>query len=191
MFITSPESGLLIWCLRFGLAILLFWVLFADTSRRKIPNLATVIILLAGLLFNSFGSLGAGLMSSSLPGALGFKQSFTSVVVVFVFVFFLFALKFWGAGDAKLVIALSSWLQLREVGLFILLLALSGGVLAIGRIIFFGNGAEVFSGIKHVALSWFSGLKPVAYRTADRMPFSWAIVSGFFILSSLSVFKFV
>jgi prepilin peptidase CpaA len=190
MLATSQGYDVLIWCLRFGLAMALLWILFADTKKRRIPNPACVIILLAGLLFNSFGSLGAGLMSSSSPGAIGFKQSFTSVFVVFVFVFFLFALKFWGAGDAKLVIALSSWLHLREAGLFILLLALSGGVLAIGRIIFFGNGAEVLSGIKHIALARFSGLNPVVFKTADRMPFSWAIVSGFVILSSLSVFKF-
>jgi Flp pilus assembly protein protease CpaA len=191
MLAASHDFDIFIWCLRFGLAMLLLWVLFADTNRRKIPNLACVIILSAGLLFNSFASSGAGLMGSPTPGAIGFKQSFTSVFVVFVFVFFLFALKLWGAGDAKLVIALSSWLHLREVGVFILLLALSGGVLAIGRIIFFGNGAEVLSGIKHLALARFSGVNPVAFKTADRMPFSWAIVSGFFILSSLSVFKVV
>jgi len=83
------------------IALVFLIAMYSDLRYQRIPNLLCVVTLTLGLLIQSYFAGLAGLLDALL-----------SVVVAFVVLFPLFALRFWGAGDVKLMVAIASFLSL-------------------------------------------------------------------------------
>ncbi len=181
----------LVWFGRLALLFALVWIVYVDTVRLKIPNKATVTIFFFGLIFALFAPSGAGLLHPVLPGSYGIKTALLSFAIVLVLGFAFFALKLWGAGDAKLLAALSIWLSWRDLPLLVFLVAICGGGLAISRMIAKRNAKEVFSSIQVITMSRLGGIPLHPLTTVDRMPFSWAIGAAWIVLMVLKLFEFV
>jgi prepilin peptidase CpaA len=91
-----------------------------DVRTRRIPNLLTGPLLLAGLIW-----------SGTQGGTSGLAEAFGSAVVMsFPFVI-LFIFAGGGAGDAKLAGSLGAWLNIREACIALACICIAGGILAI------------------------------------------------------------
>lgn len=93
----------------------------SDAKAFRIPNLASLALL---LLFPAF--------VLTAPEPVLWEKHLLVFAVVFTFGYALYAKKFAGAGDIKLIAALSLWAGPSFVGLLLLATAMAGGVLSIG-----------------------------------------------------------
>jgi prepilin peptidase CpaA len=129
----------------------------SDVSRRKVGNQLNLAILFGGLGWRAV----SGNPDTVLLGLAG-------VAVGFAMLFGMFAVRWIGAGDVKLLAALGAWLGPTGV-LYAGLLGLAGGgVLAVGLAIA-GGGAlrrQVAGNIKAAALTLTA---PVAPRREQRL----------------------
>jgi prepilin peptidase CpaA len=175
------------WLARFAIALILLWVALKDVKERRIPNFASVSLFFGALIYSWFAPSGGGVLDGALPGSPGIKQLALSIGVAFSFGFVLFALRLWGAGDAKLIIGLAAWMLWTDLVKFFFLICVAGGCLAMVRIFLKGNSYEVIGNIKLIVLSKMSGLASPKFESADRMPFSIAIGAGWGALMFLKV----
>lgn len=107
-----------------ALALLLVIACYCDVRWRLIPNWLTLSILL----------LGWGQCLLTAPSFLPINLLLT---LAFLLVGLgIFALAWLGAGDIKLIVALSSWIQWQQALSFIVIFTLLGGVLAFIVIIY-------------------------------------------------------
>jgi prepilin peptidase CpaA len=180
-------SDSVVWAMRVLILCLLAWVVYSDTLRRKIPNTAVFCLLLFGCFFNVLASSGGGILNPALPGGLGLKAISISVGVVFCVGFFLFALKLWGAGDAKLLMGLAAWLQWRDLPLLLFSIVVMGGLIAVVRMVANRNAREVFANLQSIAIAKMTGVPLMSFQSADRMPFSWAIGLGWITVMVLQL----
>jgi Flp pilus assembly protein protease CpaA len=185
--LSLDNSNALAWAFRLPLLVGLVWILYKDTTVRRIPNTAVLTVLLLGLGFQIVMPFGAGFLSLNQPGSVGLSTAGIAIAISFGITFFFYALRLWGAGDAKLVIALSASLSWRDLPLFVICVCVCGGVLSLLRMFQQRNARQVFTNLHHITLSAVSGMKSLPLETADRMPFSWAIVGGWLSLFVLKV----
>jgi len=101
-----------------GLSIL--FAAYTDARRYRIPNLISLALL---LLFP------AHVLLSPAPVAWG--QHLFVFAAVLAAGYFLYAKKYAGAGDIKLLAVISLWAGPDFVGLFLFITAIAGGLLAI------------------------------------------------------------
>ena len=103
------------------LLALLFGCAFSDFTSGRIPNFLTFLILIVAILravlFPSFG--------------VTVVQALTSAGLVLVLGYAVWRFRFIGAGDIKMLTAVSALANLTTLPIFILLLALIGGAQAI------------------------------------------------------------
>lgn len=97
-----------------------------DLYEYKIPNWVSVV------LFFSYFAAGVGLGASPTQLFEGFLFGCAALVVGFA----LFAGKFLGGGDAKLLAACAPWIGLSALGPFLVYTALAGGGFAVALMIF-------------------------------------------------------
>jgi prepilin peptidase CpaA len=93
----------------------------SDIHRREIPDSASGLVALSGL---TFAILGGSALTVSLV--------FAFLFVAGALLFFLGVL---GGGDVKLIAAMGFWLTPATIAPFLLVMALAGGVIAIGMIV--------------------------------------------------------
>ncbi|MCI5208700.1 MAG: prepilin peptidase [Candidatus Electrothrix sp. ATG2] len=166
-----------------GLLIILIICTVIDLSHHRIPNQLTCPTLLVALLMYSLNSGVDGLLFSLSGAAMGF--------VVFFLPYLMGAV---GAGDVKLMTAVGAVLGFHQTVAALLLIALAGGGLALGHMLYRGTAKETFS--RMVKMVWL-GLTLVVHRDPsllqvdkkklhqDGIPFAVAITAGvylFFIL---------
>lgn len=154
-----------------ALTSLLAVCVFTDLRERRIPNKATVLGLLAGLVIGAF--LQGGFPSSALAGAgLALAFSFPLVVVGAL-----------GAGDAKLLTAVGAFvgpLGLVSVALYT---ALAGGLLAVGNTVRRGAFLGVLVNMKNLLVHWITlgrHGERIALNSpgAQSVPYGLAIAAG-------------
>ena len=126
----------------FPLAIM---ITYMDVRYRRIPNKLVLAILLAGLTINTFFGGSRGLLTSL--GGLGLS---------FGIMFLLHVFGTMGAGDVKLFAAIGAVNGLSLVIPTLLLVALTGGVLAIFMMVYSGRVRTTMFGV----LQFFYGLLP-------------------------------
>ncbi|MCH8348165.1 MAG: prepilin peptidase, partial [Proteobacteria bacterium] len=109
-----------------GVGGLLVWAAVSDFKSRIIPNWIPLTIF---ILFGGFLAIQAvsGVSEPVLPILPSLAAGF-GVLVIFTI---LFALNMIGGGDVKLIAAISFWAGLAYVAEFLVIMALSGGVLAL------------------------------------------------------------
>lgn len=95
---------------------------FSDVKTRRIPNWLTIPLAGAGLAFSTW--------RGGLPGlgeaVLGWLALAFPYIVMFI-------LGHGGAGDAKMMGAIGAWLPLRAGLIVLCCVAITGGILALGR----------------------------------------------------------
>lgn len=96
-------------------------VLWFDITRYIIPNWLCASLLLA---------YGFAVFTS--PFHVEWHMAIAGMALVLVLGYIIFALKWMGAGDIKLLTALSLWVGLQNLPDFLLITSLIGGVLSLG-----------------------------------------------------------
>ena len=124
---------------------LVLGITYMDVRYRRIPNKLVLIILLSGIAFNAYFSGWRGL-TSSLGGA--------AIAFGIMLLFHLFGTM--GAGDVKLFTAIGAVLGSSMVLPTFLIVALTGGVLAICKMIYTRRVITTMHGVLH----FFIGLLP-------------------------------
>jgi prepilin peptidase CpaA len=171
------------------IGMFLLKIVRSDLKNFKIQNRDVVILFAAGLLYSVFSPTGAGVLEWQLPGSAGIKNHSISFAVTLLIGFLLFALKLWGAGDAKLVAALAVWIPYQQIPLLLLNIMVFGGLVSIARMLIKGNAKTVFKNIQSILMFRLAGLSSTsAFETADRLPFSIAIAGGW---TALAVAKYL
>jgi leader peptidase (prepilin peptidase)/N-methyltransferase len=123
-------------------AILFTWALIAltgiDLKHQLLPDIITLPLLWAGLLFNLYG--GFTDLSSAVIGAVAGYLILWSVYWLFKIIT---GKEGMGHGDFKLLAALGAWYGWQLLPLTILLSALVGSIVGIGGIYFANKGKEI------------------------------------------------
>lgn len=96
-------------------------VLWYDTTRYIIPNWL-VVSLMAAYAYAVYAS----------PITVDWKMAIAGMAIVLVCGYVIFSLKFMGAGDIKLLTALSLWVGTDNLPDFVFITSLIGGVLCVG-----------------------------------------------------------
>lgn len=138
--ITSPKIIIAILFLPLAIAII-----YMDVRYRRIPNKLVFATLLGGISLNLVFGGWHGLVSS-LEGML----------VAFVMMFMLHAVGTMGAGDVKLFAAVGSIVGIAGVLQTLMVVALMGGVLALGKMIYARRVGRTLMGVAQ----FFYGLLP-------------------------------
>ncbi|SIR45067.1 prepilin peptidase CpaA [Aromatoleum tolulyticum] len=117
-----------------GLAVLIAVLALAvvvDIRRGKVPNLLVALGMVAAVLFHSIATPGLGVLDDFLPGSIGLIPLLQGLMVGFVCLLPLYALRAMGAGDVKLMMMIGAFLgPLQTLGAVVLTFA-AGGVFAI------------------------------------------------------------
>jgi len=156
-----------------GALISAFLGAVSDVRARRIPN---------GL---SYGSLAIALALRSVLGSWrGLEQALGGMLVGGGIFFVLFLAGGMGAGDVKLMAAVSAWAGLRQSGSLLLATALAGGILAAVYMVSYRRVAStVVNAGQLLRFHVTSGIKPhpelnLEGQTSLRMPYGLAIAAG-------------
>ena len=153
------------------------WIAWGDLRTYRIPNYLTFGAALAGLVFQAVFHGLDGVGSSLLGLALGFSLLFP-----------VYLLGCMGAGDVKALAALGAWLGPSLTLMLFVYMALAGGLLAIGVLIYKGILWAKLRQYGSYFLSWIlfrpTGVRPGAPPPADTkgIPYGVAIAMGMAIL---------
>lgn len=172
--ITSPK--LIIALLFIPLAVA---IIYKDVRYRRIPNKLVLVTLVAGISLNLF-----------FRGWHGLASSLEGMAVAFVMMFMLHLIGTMGAGDVKLFAAVGSIVGISSVLQTLLIVALMGGLLAIGKMIYARRVGRTLVGVAQ----FFYGLLPgqtiprieVPEDGSNTLPYAIPICLG----ALISVFMF-
>jgi prepilin peptidase CpaA len=187
--IPHQSVGLIQWGVVIGASLV---AAIGDIRHRRIPNALTFPLLLAGLVwagvFDGLSGLGESVIACLLLGA--------PYVLLFLFAG-------GGAGDAKLMAAIGTWLGLKPGVIVLLCVALAGGILALVKALLRRRLKCVLS---NVLISFYTflicvaggrkpsivaGRNPTDVEQSDRleMPYGVAIVLGVCIAAAIVALK--
>ena len=120
-------------------------ITYMDVRYRRIPNKLVVVTLLGGLALNTF-----------FGGSQGLLLSLGGFALAFGLMFFFHVFGTMGAGDVKLFAAIGAVNGLSLVLPTLIVVALTGGLLAIFKMIYSGRARATMFGV----LRFFYGLLP-------------------------------
>ena len=120
-------------------------ITYMDVRYRRIPNRQVLIILLCGIALNVFFGAWHGLFAS-----------LSGMVIAFGLMFSLHVLGTMGAGDVKLFAAIGAVLGSSLVLQTFLIVAVTGGILAIFKMVYMRRGAATMLRV----VQFFVGLLP-------------------------------
>ena len=120
-------------------------ITYMDVRYRRIPNKLVLAVLMAGLILNTLFGQWHGLLTS-----LG------GLALAFGLMFILHAFGTMGAGDVKLFAAIGSMVGTSHVLPMLFIVALTGGVLAVGKMIYARRAGRTLVGVAQ----FFYGLLP-------------------------------
>lgn len=163
------------------LALLSVFITYTDARYRRIPNNVVVAALVCGLLVHTYFGGTSGLLLSLGGFALAFGLT--------LMLHFFGAL---GAGDVKLFGAVGSIVGLSLVLPTLLVVALVGGLLAVGQMLYTRTTMVTMLNVAQFFAGRLSGMGAAQFSvaTADRrrtIPYGVAICVG--ALISLLVFR--
>lgn len=127
---------------------LAFSITYMDVRYRRIPNRLVLITLLCGIAINTFFGAWHGLYAS-LGGLL--------IAFGLMFLFHIFGTM--GAGDVKLFAAIGAVIGSSLVLPTFLIVAVTGGVLAVCKMVYARRAAATMLGVGHFFLGLLPGQK--------------------------------
>jgi len=145
-----------------------------DFLKLKIPNILPALIILC---FSVAYSLQAILNTNA--GFQELSSHLIAFVVTLLTMMALFFFKLFGGGDAKLIAAISLWIGLQGMPLFLMVMTIAGGVLAIISVIMrktkLGQGLTVkLTQINSLKGGWINALA----SGTNVVPYGIAIATG-------------
>lgn len=169
------------WCLAV-LVLLLVVAVDSDVRENRVPNVVVLLMLCCGVGLNVVGPAnGNNGLFSDFPGALGAGTSLLGAGVGLGLFLPLYMLRAMGAGDVKLMAAMGSFvgpLETLSLGLCILV---SGGLLAVFRMLWTRKSRLVFSNVRHI-LGRLAGGNGQRFdpktQSVERMPYALAFAAG-------------
>jgi prepilin peptidase CpaA len=152
----------------FPLAVI---IAYMDVRYRRIPNKLVLLTLVGGLAVNTF-----------FGGAHGLRVSLAGSALAFVLMFSLHIFGTMGAGDVKLFAAIGAVLGSPLVLPTLLIVALTGGVLAIFKMVYSRRVGTTMIGVCQFFYGFLPGQKVPRFEVpADRnytLPYGLAICGG-------------
>jgi prepilin peptidase CpaA len=124
---------------------LAFAISYMDVRYRRIPNKLVLVTLFVGLTLNT-----------AFGGTRGLLVSLGGFALAFGLMFFLHVFGTMGAGDVKLFAALGAVNGMSLVLPMLLVVALTGGILAVGKMIYSRRVGSTMLGV----FQFFYGLLP-------------------------------
>jgi len=160
------------------LAPLAVTVIYQDVKYRRIPNLTVLTALVAGIGINSFFDGWQGLGNS----LLGFGLGFLPMLLLHIF-------GAMGAGDVKLSGAVGAILGVGLMPITLVLVAITGGILAIFITLRAGTIMSTMHGVLRIFVGMLPGWEMPRFAMArDRrhtIPYGVAIMVGSLISAAL------
>lgn len=150
-----------------------------DLKDRRIPNILTLPLLVAGLV-----------QAAWFDGFDGLKSSLLTAVILGLPYVLLFLFAGGGAGDAKLMAAVGAWLGLPNGVAALVAISVCAVVLALLRALFAKRFFEVLNNIRFMMLSFLfflstkgsakyvGGMETADDKTALTIPYGPAIFAG-------------
>ena len=120
-------------------------IAYIDVRHRRIPNKLVLATLVGGLILNT-----------AFDGWNGFLVSLAGAALAFGLMLILHVFATMGAGDVKLFAAVGAIVGVSHVLPTLIIVALTGGVLAVGKMIYSRRVVTTMSGV----LQFFYGLLP-------------------------------
>ena len=120
-------------------------IIYMDVRYRRIPNKLVLVTLLGGLTLNTF-----------FDGTHGLIVSLGGFALAFAVMFFFHAFGTMGAGDVKLFAAVGAIVGVSLVLPTLVVVALTGGVMAIFKMVYSGRAKATMFGV----MQFFYGLLP-------------------------------
>lgn len=120
-------------------------ITYMDVRYRRIPNKLVLVTLIGGLTLNTF-----------FRGSHGLAVSLGGFAFAFALMFFFHAFGTMGAGDVKLFAAIGAVNGISLVLPTLIVVALTGGVLAIVKMVYSGRAKATMLGV----MQFFYGLLP-------------------------------
>jgi prepilin peptidase CpaA len=153
-------------------------VIYHDVKYRRIPNLLVLTALIAGVGINSFFGGWHGLGNS----LLGFGLGFIPMLLLHIF-------GAMGAGDVKLSGAVGAILGVGLMPITLVLVAMTGGILAILMTLRAGTIMSTMHGVLRIFVGMLPGWEMPRFAMArDRrhtIPYGVAIMVGSLISAAL------
>jgi prepilin peptidase CpaA len=118
------------WAAWVALLALIVTACAVDLRERRIPNVVCVAGLLAGLLLQATLPLD-GTFAAIGPGAIGLAAAGAGALAMLGAGLLLWRVRLFGAGDAKLLVAVGAYVGIAGAPYVLVLTALFGGALAI------------------------------------------------------------
>lgn len=153
-------------------------IIYMDVRYRRIPNKLVLVTLIVGLAINSYFGAWNGLLSSLLGLVIAFGL---------MFLFHLFGTM--GAGDVKLFAAIGALVGSSIVLQTFLIVAITGGILAICKMVYARRAAATMLGVAQFFVGLLPGQSVPRLRAVDpqqTLPYAVPICLG----SVLSFFLF-
>ena len=152
-----------------AMAIVLFVACAYDLRQRRIPNAIVLATFVAGIVLQTFSPSGDGLFGAASPGGLGAGRALLAAGLMLVPAMLLWRCGLFGAGDAKLLAALSTFAGPAGVVPLLLATLCCGGLLALA------------------SSAWQLRLAPMIPASATlsglRLPYALAIAAGALLLA--------
>lgn len=165
------------WSLAAGLLLvaLLATACTVDWRERRIPNALVAAGLLAAFVWQALAPAGNGLFDARQPGAVGLGPALLAAALMLVAGLLLWKLRLFGAGDAKLLVAVAAFNGPAGVLPVLLATLLAGGALALAGLAHLGWRLRR-GGASGPALGGFPAASVPLGGT--RLPYSLAIAAG-------------
>jgi prepilin peptidase CpaA len=143
-----------------------------DIQSRRIPNWLVFPFLVAGFA-----------VALSGVGPVGFLQSISGFGLAAAVTGVLWWLRGMGMGDVKLCAAIGAWIGPDQLIIALVMMGLSGGVMALFWALWHGALRRSFAGVRDLLISWKTGLRPhstlvLENPAALKMPYAPAIAIG-------------
>jgi len=104
---------------------------YSDFKGYRIPNIVSLVIVCAFVIAYSLTLMTGQAEAIFMP----WKSHFASFFVILLVTMVMFAVKIIGAGDSKMMAAVSLWLGLSGLIPFLFYMSLSGGLLAVASLL--------------------------------------------------------